>query len=119
VVCDRFYDSTIAYQGYGRGLDLAMVRAIINFAVGETRPDVTLLLQVPPELSAARLAERYAGQPVVRDRFEEADRAFFKRAEAGFAAIAAAEPGRIRVIDASGSVEVVAAGVWGVVEGLL
>jgi dTMP kinase len=119
VVCDRFYDSTIAYQGYGRGLDLAMVRAIINFAVGETRPDVTLLLQVPPELSAARLAERYAGQPVVRDRFEEADRAFFKRAEAGFAAIAAAEPGRIRVIDASGSVEVVAAGVWGVVKGLL
>jgi dTMP kinase len=115
VVCDRFYDSSIACQGYGRRLDLARVKAIIEFAVGETRPDVTLLLQVPPAVSAARLAARYAGQPVVRDRFEEADPAFFKRAEAGFATIAEAEPGRVRVIDAAGAVEVVAAGVLGVV----
>jgi len=114
VICDRFYDSTIAYQGYGRGLDLAMVRAIIDVAVGETRPEVTLLLSVPPEVSAARLAARYAGQPAVRDRFEEADRAFFKRAEAGFAAIAAAEPGRVRVIDASEPVGQVESRVWGV-----
>ncbi len=119
VICDRFYHSAIAYQGYGRELNLAMVRAIIEVAVGETRPDVTLLLQVPPEVSAARLESRYAGQPAVRDRFEEADRAFFKRAEKGFAAIAAAEPGRVKVIDASGTVEAVAAGVWGVVEGVL
>ena len=119
VVCDRFYDSTIAYQGYGREMDLARVRAIIDFAVGETRPDVTLLLQVPPEVSAARLAERYAGQPVVRDRFEEADRAFFKRAEAGFAAIAAAEPGRVRVIDGGTAVEGVARRIWEVVGQLL
>ena len=55
VVCDRFYDSTTAYQGYGRGLDLALVRSVIDFAVGDTRPNLTLLLHVPPEVSAERL----------------------------------------------------------------
>ena len=75
---------------------------------------MTLLLSVPPEVSAARLESRYSGKPVVRDRFEEADRAFFKRAAAGFAAIAAAEPGRVRVIDASEPVGQVESRVWGV-----
>src|SRR6266700_1477105 len=51
ILCDRFYDSTVAYQGYGRGLDLKMVNAIIDVAVGETRPDLTLLMLVPHELT--------------------------------------------------------------------
>ena len=55
ILCDRFYDSTIAYQGHGRELDLQIVKSIIDFAVGETRPDLTLLLQVPPHVSAERL----------------------------------------------------------------
>src|SRR5678815_3907440 len=55
VVCDRFYDSTIAYQGYGRQLDLNVVRNIIDFAVGDTRPDLTLFLHVPIEVSEERL----------------------------------------------------------------
>src|SRR5436189_2366590 len=55
VLCDRYYDSTTAYQGYGRGLDLKLVQAVIDFAVGETRPHLTLLMQAPPEVSAARL----------------------------------------------------------------
>src|SRR5476651_1405459 len=55
VVCDRFYDSTTAYQGFGRELDLEKVKSIIDFAVGDTRPDLTLLLQVPPQVSAERL----------------------------------------------------------------
>src|SRR6266550_8470585 len=54
VVCDRFYDSTTAYQGYGRELDLNTVQAVINFAVGETRPDLTLLLHIDPDLSETR-----------------------------------------------------------------
>src|SRR5437879_10046944 len=58
VLCDRFYDSTIAYQGYGRQLDLKMVHSIINFAVGETRPNLTLLLMVPVAVSEARRLER-------------------------------------------------------------
>src|SRR5690349_3297441 len=62
VLCDRFYDSTIAYQGYGRRLDLGIVRAVVEFAVDDTRPDVTLLLTVPVAISEAR---RLARQPLL------------------------------------------------------
>src|SRR5947208_12026265 len=58
VLCDRFYDSTVAYQGYGRQLDLKIVRAIVDFAVGATRPDLTLFLMVPVALSEARRLDR-------------------------------------------------------------
>jgi dTMP kinase len=101
VLCDRFYDSTIAYQGYGRQLDLERVRAIIAFAIDQTRPDVTLLLDVPLEVSEARRAARRTaghGEPV-RDRIEEADRAFFERVHQGFLALASAEPSRVHRID--------------------
>src|SRR5215471_18682861 len=77
VLCDRFYDSTTAYQGYGRGLDLAQVKAMIDFAVGPTRPDLTLLLSVPQEVSEERRRARQATLPFLRDRMEEADRSFF------------------------------------------
>ncbi len=119
VLCDRYYDSTTAYQGYGRGLDLKLVRAVIDFAVGETRPDLTLLLSVPAEVSAARLASRQSNLPFIRDRIEEADRGFFERVKKGYDAIAAAEPGRVKVIDASGSVDAVRAAIWRQVEPLL
>ena len=112
VLCDRFYDSTTAYQGYGRQLDLEHVRAVIDFAVGETRPHLTLLLDVPVEVSEQRRLGRQAGQPVVRDRFEEADREFFERVARGYQAIAAAEQQRVKVVSATSPVEVVAAAVW-------
>jgi dTMP kinase len=119
VVCDRFYDSTTAYQGYGRELDLPSVRAIIDFAVGGTRPDLTLLLQVPPEVSAERIRTRLAAGPLIRDRIEEADQAFFNRAEQGFTALAAAEPGRVRIINGLGAVDGVATRIWEQVQPLL
>src|SRR5262245_16035877 len=78
VLCDRFFDSTTAYQGYGRGLDLKLVQSVINFAVGPTRPDLTLLLVVSPEVSEQRRGTRASTGAPVRDRFEEADRAFFE-----------------------------------------
>jgi len=78
VLCDRFYDSTTAYQGYGRQLDLAMVRSVIEVAVGETRPDLTLLLAVPAGVSRQRLLARQSTLPFMRDRIEEADRSFFR-----------------------------------------
>ncbi|HVV01518.1 MAG TPA: dTMP kinase, partial [Verrucomicrobiae bacterium] len=109
VLCDRFYDSSTAYQGYGRGLDLKMVRMIIDFAVGDTRPDLTLLFRVPPEVSAERLLARQSTLPFMRDRMEEADRDFFARVARGYQAIAAAEPERIRTIDAVGEVAAVQA----------
>jgi dTMP kinase len=83
VLCDRFYDSTTAYQGYGRELNLEHVRKVIDFAVGETRPDLTLLFLVPPEVSAERLLARQSTLPFMRDRIEEADRAFFERVARG------------------------------------
>jgi len=116
VLCDRFYDSTTAYQGYGRGLDLVFVKNVIDFAVGDTRPDLTLFLHVPPEVSAERLRSRQVILPFARDRLEEADRHFFDRVAKGFQAIAAAEPDRVRAVDGTGPVELVFSRIWELVQ---
>src|SRR6266511_4288461 len=76
VLCDRFYDSTIAYQGYGRGLDLEVVRSVIDIAVGKTRPDLTLLLKVSVPVSEARRKDRHSTAAPLRDRIEDADPSF-------------------------------------------
>ena len=112
IVCDRFYDSTTAYQGYGRQLDLETVRRIIEVAVGETRPDLTLLLRVPAAVSEERLRSRQATLPFIRDRIEKADREFFERVAQGYEAIAAAEPKRFRTIDAAGNVVEIQSAIW-------
>ena len=119
VLCDRFYDSTTAYQGYGRGLDLGLVRSVIDFAVGDTRPDLTLLLHVPPEVSAERLQSRQSTLPFVRDRIEEGDRYFFERVAQGYEAIAAAEPNRVRVVSGAGAIDVVCENIWELVRPVL
>ena len=115
VLSDRFYDSSTAYQGWGRGLDLAKVRTVIEFAVGDTLPDVTLLLCVPPEVSAERLHSRQANLPFVRDRIEEAGQSFFERTAQGFAAIAASEPNRIKRINGHQPMEAVCEEIWEVI----
>ena len=112
IVCDRFYDSTTAYQGYGRQLDLEAVRRIIEVAVGDTRPDLTLLLRVPAAVSEERLRSRQATLPFIRDRIEEADREFFERVAQGYEAIAAAEPKRVHTIDAVGNVLEIQSAIW-------
>jgi dTMP kinase len=119
VLCDRFYDSTTAYQGYGRGLDLALVKSVIDFAVGDTRPNLTLLLHVPPEVSAERLQSRQSTLPFVRDRIEEGDKYFFERVAQGYEAIAAAEPNRVRVVSGAGAIEVVCENIWELVRPVL
>ena len=119
VLCDRFYDSTTAYQGYGRQLDLRTVESLVNFAVGETRPNLTLLLVVPPQVSQERLSARQSTLPFMRDRIEEADRSFFDRIARGYQVIAAAEPARVRLIDGSGSVSAIERDIWKAVEPLL
>jgi dTMP kinase len=119
VLCDRFYDSTTAYQGYGRGLDLSLVKSVIDFAVGDTRPDLTLLLHVTPEVSGERLLSRQSTLPFIRDRMEEGDRNFFARVAKGYEAIAAAEPDRVRVVDGAGSIEFVCAKIWEQVQPIL
>jgi dTMP kinase len=119
IVCDRFYDSTTAYQGYGRQLDLPTVRHIIDLAVGHTRPDLTLFLKVPQAVSEERLRSRQATMPFIRDRMEEADRAFFERVAKGYDAIAEAEPKRVHTINAAGTVAEVQSAIWRLVAPLV
>jgi len=121
ILCDRFYDSTIAYQSYGRELNLAMVRQVIDMAVGNTRPDLTVLLHVSTEVSEGRRLARQPNLPmeIQRDRFEENDRSFFERVAHGYQAIATSEPDRVRLIDANGSVEDVRRAVWSRIQHLL
>lgn len=115
IVCDRFYDSTTAYQGYGRQLDLQTVKHVIDLAVGDTRPDLTLFLKVPQAVSEERLRSRQSTMPFLRDRMEEADRAFFERVAKGYDAIAAEHPDRIKVIHAVGAIEGIQSAIWRVV----
>ena len=119
VLCDRFYDSTVAYQGYGRKLDLSFIQSLTDFAVGRTRPDLTLLLLVPDRISLQRRTARQAGQPKQRDRIEEADAEFFSRVAHGYDLILRSEPNRVRSIDASGSLKKVEMEIWKAVEALL
>ena len=115
IVCDRFYDSTTAYQGYGRQLDLQTVKHIIDLAVGDTRPDLTLFLKVPQSVSEERLRSRQSTMPFIRDRMEEADRAFFERVAKGYDAIAAENPERVKVIHAVGTIEEIQSAIWRIV----
>jgi len=102
ILCDRFYDSTTAYQGYGRGLDLNLVQSVIDLAVGNTIPDLTLLLEIPLNVSEERQSKRSG-----TDRFESSDRAFFERVTAGYKTIAKEHPGRISTIDATQPIKLV------------
>lgn len=122
VLCDRFYDSTIAYQIFGRGLDELPVRKMIEFATGGLQPDLTLLLRLPIAISEARREVRHssgAGDGGRADRIEEEDREFFRRVEQGYEAIAASLDDRVRPIDASGPVAEVESEIWRWVEPLL
>lgn len=92
VLCDRFYDSTTAYQGYGRKLDISMIRRLNRVAVGNLRPDMTLLFDI--DLKTARL--RLGNNP---DRLESQSAAFFNRVRRGFLSIADLEKRRVKVID--------------------
>jgi dTMP kinase len=107
VISDRFADSTLAYQGYGRGIDRAALEALRRLAVGALVPDLTLILDLPVEIGLARARAR-AGQEL---RFEAMDTDFHQRLRQGFLAIAAAEPQRCAVIDADQSVDAVHAAI--------
>jgi dTMP kinase len=108
VLCDRFSDSTFAYQGYGRGIDVKLLRQLNEFATEGLTPDMTILLDVPLEVSRARLAERQAATATAADRIEQAGEIFHRRLRDGFLELAKAEPDRFVVIDSSGPREEVA-----------
>ena len=109
VVTDRFSASTLAYQGYGRGLDLAELQAMMRFATRGIEPDLNLLLDIPVELASRRLGSSL-------DRFEGTGDGFLDRVRAGYLAMAEADPARWAVVDADGSVDAVAARVMAAVQ---
>ena len=100
VLCDRFYDSTTAYQGYGRKLDIAMVKRLHRVAAGDIRPNLTLVFDVDLETSYRRRGKR-------PDRLEAQSRAFFNRVRKGFREIAARDTRRVKLIDGTPEAEAV------------
>jgi dTMP kinase len=115
VVCDRFADSTLVYQGYGRGLDLKQLAALHRFALGDFAPDLTVILDIAVEIAAARAAARAAAQ----DRFERLDLGFRERLRRGFRQIAADNPDRCVLIDASGDPQTIHCAILAAVESRL
>ena len=115
VVCDRFADSTRAYQGAAGGVDAAVVEALDAAVVGREQPDLTLIFDLPVDRGLARAAARGGGE----GRFEAKGEAFHARLREGFARIAAAHPERCVVIDADGDEDAVGRRVWAAVEARL
>lgn len=109
VLCDRFADSTVAYQGGGRGLPAALVDSVNRLACGEIRPDLTVLLDLDPALGLARASARDSGKA---DRLESLDLAFHRRVRDAYHALAAAEPARFLVLDATRPPAEVAEAIW-------
>ena len=101
VVCDRFEDATFAYQGAGNGVPASLIRQLAEAAYGGLRPDRTFFFDCSYEVSRQRLAATAR----TLDRFESEDQAFFERVRAAYAKIAQEEPGRVKRIDGSGSIE--------------
>jgi dTMP kinase len=117
VLCDRFTDSTVAYQGYGRGIDLKLLRQLNDVADGGVSPDLTILLDCPVAMGLGRTSRRPSveGQPR-EDRFERETIEFHEKIRAGFLAMARAEPARFRVIDAAQAVDDVARDIQNIVD---
>jgi dTMP kinase len=108
VLCDRFIDASVAYQGYGRQVSVSTVRTLNGYAAGPVVPDLTLVLDVPPHVGHARIRDRH------HDRFEREGEAFRARVRDGYHALVATEP-RMRLIDAGRSIDAVAAEITDVV----
>lgn len=107
VVCDRFSDSTLAYQGHGRGFDVDTLRVMNTFATADLVPDLTILLDIPPGIGFARIGNRQKS-----DRIENAGLEFHTRLRDGFLQLAAAEPNRFAVISTDADFDSVADTVW-------
>ena len=106
VICDRYTDSTIVYQGYGRLIDIETIRKVNSLATGNLKPDLTVLLDISPEAGFARKTWQ---EP---DRFEKEDRAFHRRVRAGYLKLAEEEPRRWLVVDAALPKEKIKQMIW-------
>lgn len=101
VVCDRYFDATLAYQGFGRGVHPTQIREIGDICSWGVRPDLTFLLDIEPARGLSRVRTRSVDTLTKMDRFEQLDLGFFERVRDGYLQIAADEPFRFRILDAN------------------
>ena len=109
VLCDRFLDSTTVYQGVARAIDSKKVDTINQFAIGDTKPDLTILIDLPPEIGLARVHARSDGQ---LDRMENEAIEFFQAVRQGYLDLAKSEPKRFLVLDGSQTVDELETQIW-------
>ncbi len=112
VLCDRHTDSSVAYQGYGRGLDIEEIKTLNNLATGGRKPDLTLVFDVDIQTSMARVGNE-------KDRMESAGQEFFNRVRNGYLELAKQEPDRIKVVDSTKSIEEVQKSVIAIISELI
>jgi len=105
VLCDRYADSTLAYQGFGRLIDLDRLRTLNDWATDALKPDVTLLYDLPEETGVRRAVSRNASAEQDEGRFEAEDLRFHRRVREGYRALAVAEPARFALIDADANID--------------
>ncbi|MDD4870461.1 MAG: dTMP kinase [Kiritimatiellae bacterium] len=115
VICDRFADSTIAYQGYGRGLDIKSLLKLNNFAIGEAVPDVTILLDLDVKRGFQRLKQRNRKKKTSHDRIERESIVFHQKVRRGYLKLAGMYPKRFRTIDADRNIDSVDKSIWKVI----
>jgi dTMP kinase len=109
VLCDRFTDATLVYQGFGRGLDGVFINTLNDFSTSSLKPDLTLLFDLPVEGGLARAEKRVAGgrPETAEDRFEQEDYAFHERIRKGYLNLTTGEPDRFRIIDGAADIATV------------
>jgi len=107
VLCDRFTDASLAFQGYGRGLDLRFIRRLHRFACQEVNPDLTFVLDIRPETSVKRARKRNLSARHDEGRFEQEALAFHQRVRQGYRALARQEPRRVKLIPAEDDIETI------------
>ena len=112
VVCDRFADSTTAYQGFGRGFPVELMETINRFAIGDAAPDMTILLDVNVSLGMQRCAKRQVGKKIQYDRIESEAMEFHEKVRQGYLELARRFPERFRKVDAMRLAEPIAEDVW-------
>ena len=112
VVCDRYVDSSIAYQGYGRKLGPDVIERLNELAVNGARPDLTILLSIPTDLGMKRRGK----SEKFKDRLDLQQKDFYERVHTGYAQLAKKDPSRYTIVDATRSIEVIASDIWKVVK---
>ncbi|MBN1114359.1 MAG: dTMP kinase [Oligoflexia bacterium] len=112
VICDRYTDATIAYQGFGRGIDLDLINRLNDIATGGTYPDITFVLDMPPE----KISERLERRGLAPDRLEKLGSEFYKKVREGYLYLREKEPERVHIIDATDSRENIHEKIFSIIE---